>query len=96
MCTLSRSPTCREVGGGRAAGVVAVVLPAGLVGRAQGAAVLRALLHRPGAGLPLPLHQCLAAAHLLQVAPLHVLGLDPGLLLLPDDGEDGSRAVLLL
>ena len=59
-----------------------MVFPAGLVGGPDRAVVSLALLHRPGPGLPLTLHQRLAAAHLLQEAFLHVLRLDPGLFLL--------------
>lgn len=41
-----------------------------------------ALLHCPGSGLPLALHQCLTSTHLLQEAFLHVFRLDPSLFLL--------------
>lgn len=70
---LSDTLTCRQVGGRRAARLVAVIFPAGLVRGPNRAAVPVALLHRPGAGLPLTLHQRLTATHLLQEALLNVL-----------------------
>lgn len=77
------TPTCCEVGRWGAAWIIAVVLPAGLVGGPYRTAVTLAFLNHPGAGLPLPFHQSLTPTQLLQEAFFNIFKLDPGLFLLP-------------
>lgn len=76
-----RVGTCGEVARRGAARFMAV-FPA-CFRCSDGAVVSAALFGVPVKRLPVGLDEGLRAAHLLQELPLHVLGLDPGLLLLP-------------